>query len=298
MRCPDAGGIAHRLGLGDLDDQARRWEVLVVEHAEQPVDDVEVVEVLGRQVDRQADRLLGERIDDVADQPARRLDHRQVELGDHVHLFGELDEAGRRDRTLRGAGPARERLDRRHGAGAQVDHRLEHGVDRPAVESRRRSSASSSARAMTACSIDGSKITTLLRPSRLPRYIAMSARRSSSSASTVLVVDHRHADRRADVEPAPAEPQRRPDRLGDLVGDRRGAVEVAVLEHHDEFVAAEARCRIAPVDRPLDPPGDLLQHSVAGRVAAPVVDRLEPVEVDEQHGERDGRAGRSCRCPA
>ena len=90
-----------------------------------------------------------------------------------------------------------------------------------------------------------------------------------------LTVDHRHADRRADVEPAPAEAQGRPDRHGDVVGDVRRPVQVALLEHHHELVAAEAGCRAGTLDGPLDSPGDFFQHAVACHVPAPVVDRLE-----------------------
>ena len=75
-----------------------------------------------------------------------------------------------------------------------------------------------------------------------------------------------------------------------------------VVQHHHELVAAEAGDR---VDRP--PAGaqagrDLDEQLVAGRVTERVVDRLEPVEVDEQHRraqpvpararERLARAGR------
>ena len=272
-------------------------EVLVAEHGEQPFDDVEVVEVLWRQVDRQADGPPGDRIDDVADQPARRLDHRQVELGDHVHLFGELDEAGRRDRALGRAGPPGEGFDRRHGAGAQIDHRLEDGVDRPAANAPPQLGFELGAG-------DDSLLHRRFEDDDLVASLALAAVHRDVGPPEQLLgvdglaVDHRHADRGADVEPAPPEPQWRPDRPAIASAIVAARCEVAVLEHHDELVAAEAGCRAAAVDRLLDPPGDLLEHPVTGRVPAPVVDRLEPVEVDEQHGERVAVLRRTARCPA
>ena len=58
-----------------------------------------------------------------------------------------------------------------------------------------------------------------------------------------------------------------------------------VLGEHDEFVAAEARGGVGRADRVGDPLRHDLQHFVAAHMAERVVDVLEPVEVDEQHGE-------------
>ncbi len=170
-------------------------------------------------------------------------------------------------------------------AGPQVDDRLEHGVDRPAADP-------SSELGLELGAGDDRLLHRWLEDHDLVAPFALAAIHRDVGLSEqllgvdVLAVDHRHADRRADVEPAPAEAQRRPDRPGDVVGGCRGAGQVALLEHHDELVAAEARCRAGTLDRPLDPTRDLLQHAVACRVPTPVVDRLEAIEVDEQHGER------------
>ena len=59
-----------------------------------------------------------------------------------------------------------------------------------------------------------------------------------------------------------------------------------MLAHDDEFIAAKAGHRVAgPYGHP-HPAADLHQRCVAGRVAMRVVDALEVVEVDEQHGSR------------
>ena len=69
-----------------------------------------------------------------------------------------------------------------------------------------------------------------------------------------LTVDHRHADRGADVEPAPAESQRRSDRLRDVVGgssprdrDRTARASRRTRRHRDGLPSRT-------VDRLLDPP--------------------------------------------
>ena len=58
----------------------------------------------------------------------------------------------------------------------------------------------------------------------------------------------------------------------------------ALLEQHDDgLVAAEAPEHVLVAQHGAQPVRRLLQHAVAGRVAVPVVDRLEAVEVDEHH---------------
>ena len=60
---------------------------------------------------------------------------------------------------------------------------------------------------------------------------------------------------------------------------------VAVLDHHRELVAAEARDHVLGAQARAQPRGDRHQQLVAGGVAEAVVDGLEVVEVDEQHRE-------------
>jgi hypothetical protein len=58
------------------------------------------------------------------------------------------------------------------------------------------------------------------------------------------------------------------------------------LGEHDELVTAQARDGVGVANRLRKPPGEGLQHFVAGKVAERVVDVLEPVEIDEE--QRDG----------
>src|SRR5665648_434809 len=81
---------------------------------------------------------------------------------------------------------------------------------------------------------------------------------------------------RADrVEQPPVDPGRH------LEGCPRGVI---VLDHDDELVATGARDRSAPGGRRPQHARDMDQHVVTCRVPVPVVDLLELVEVDRQHG--------------
>ncbi len=77
--------------------------------------------------------------------------------------------------------------------------------------------------------------------------------------------------------------QRVVDRLGEAMTERdRGAL-VDVLADDHELVPAEPGHGVRGPDGRHQPPAEADQQRVAGRVAVEVIDRLEPVEVDEQH---------------
>jgi len=68
-------------------------------------------------------------------------------------------------------------------------------------------------------------------------------------------------------------------------GDRRGRLGVGdPLQQHGELVPAKAGGHVGGAQAALEPPGRGHQKLVAGRVAEAVVDVLEVVQVDEQHG--------------
>ncbi len=80
--------------------------------------------------------------------------------------------------------------------------------------------------------------------------------------------------------------QRPSKRLQKRLRDDLAAVSIGRVEQHGELVAAEARRCVRRAHRPLDTTTDLGEHVVADRVAERVVDRLEVVEIDEQHRSR------------
>ena len=74
--------------------------------------------------------------------------------------------------------------------------------------------------------------------------------------------------------------------MQDPLGDVGGVLWTGgLLEQDRELVTAEARRGVADADAALQPLGHLEQHPVAGRVTEAVVDRLEIVEVEEDHRE-------------
>ena len=77
--------------------------------------------------------------------------------------------------------------------------------------------------------------------------------------------------------------------LGDL-GHVHGAVHRG--QQQRELVAAQARHRVALAQRPEQPLRDALEQAVAHAVAQRVVDDLEAVQVQEQHGQPLARAVR------
>ncbi len=92
------------------------------------------------------------------------------------------------------------------------------------------------------------------------------------------------ADARGDPQVAAEERERFLQRRDDAPRDLDHRVLAGqVLEQHREFIAAEARDRVA-APRALDQAlGARAQHAIAFAVAEAVVDGLEVVEVDEQH---------------
>lgn len=65
-----------------------------------------------------------------------------------------------------------------------------------------------------------------------------------------------------------------------------------VLTHHEEFVAADPANGVPHPQRLLHALGNDLHHVVADLMPVGVVDRFEPVQVDEQHGHQGAAAVR------
>ena len=101
------------------------------------------------------------------------------------------------------------------------------------------------------------------------------------------VVDQRDADADRRGQRRAVHLDRLAGGLGDAVGDEHHlALGCEPLEQEREFVAAEARHRVHRAQQRAQPFPQGGEHAIAGGVAARVVDLLEVVEVEEQHGER------------
>ncbi len=122
------------------------------------------------------------------------------------------------------------------------------------------------------------------RRSFLVRYMAASARASSFSASS-FCARHRDADADADPDDGAEEVERPLECVAQTLGDPpRAVLGLDVLAQDGELVTAEARDRVGRAHGLAHARGGLAQQLVPRRVAVGVVDDLEEVEVDEQHG--------------
>ena len=131
----------------------------------------------------------------------------------------------------------------------------------------------------------GSKRATRPLPASLAAYIARSAFPSTSSARGVGTgALQAEARRRGDL--APVEDERRLERAAHALGDLPRLVGAReVLEQDGELVAAEPRGGVLGAQAGRQSLGGRAQQLVADRVAEAVVDRLEVVEIDEDHRE-------------
>ena len=71
----------------------------------------------------------------------------------------------------------------------------------------------------------------------------------------------------------------------DLARRKLGAIDIRGRQQHRELVATQPRHRIGRPQGAAQPHRHFLQHLIAGVVAERVVDFLEAVEIDQQHGE-------------
>ena len=96
---------------------------------------------------------------------------------------------------------------------------------------------------------------------------------------------HRDADRGRGVAFVAAQLQRLAEHGQQLAGDAFDLVAFGGLFQDDhEFVAAEPRHDVARAQRAAQPAADFHQQHVAGVMPQRIVDDLEAVEIDEQHG--------------
>ncbi len=100
----------------------------------------------------------------------------------------------------------------------------------------------------------------------------------------MAVVGQRDADTRPHLQGGVAAVQRRGQRSDQLARDMAGIGRVGeVAQHHHELVAVEAAEQVGVAQVLVQPRRGGLEQHVAGGVAEGVVDRLETVQVDEQH---------------
>ncbi len=71
--------------------------------------------------------------------------------------------------------------------------------------------------------------------------------------------------------------------LVDALGELHRVLALDVAQHGGEFLAAKPTEQVGRTDGLARALGEYLQHAVADRMAEAVVDRLEVIEVHQQH---------------
>ena len=122
-------------------------------------------------------------------------------------------------------------------------------------------------------------------PQRVVRrgFVAAEQRDADAATAFVRVAGRQRAGHR-----------QRDEHLGrDAFGERAGGVPIdaQILGHHHELVAAQARDGVGAADAIAQAPRHFDQQQVADVVAARVVERLEVIQVDEEHGPVAAGAG-------
>ena len=280
------GGVLHHDALGDLELEvgARRGRSARAPR-DDALDQVAAAGTARRDVHRhRAGR--GCRASASARLAAGFAQHPVAERHDEAGLLGERDELGGGDEAALRMAPAHQRFHADDAPAAHVDLRLVVQHELRSSRARARSSFSSSRRF-------GKYVLISRREEREARrgpifftwYIAASAFAMRRVGGVAVV--------REDAMPMLA-PMR-----SSLVVERRWARASAsmilcatsaassasrdLLQQHHELVAAQARDGVLGAHRGAQALGDRAQHRVAGEVAERIVDRLEAVEVDEEH---------------
>ena len=94
-----------------------------------------------------------------------------------------------------------------------------------------------------------------------------------------------HTDTRGEMELVHAVGKRRTERRKQGCRERIGARRVVESDgKHDKLIGTEARDRIEFADRAMQAMRDRAQHRIARREPAEIVDGLEAIDVDEDHG--------------
>ena len=109
---------------------------------------------------------------------------------------------------------------------------------------------------------------------------------------------HAHGHGQMNVQPVALQKPVRVDALANTLADRRRAFAAGVGQDQRELVAAEARDHVGLARALANQPRRLDQRAAAVQVAVRVVDRLEPVEVDEQQRQRPAAARGALGFPA
>ena len=184
--------------------------------------------------------------------------------------------------------PAHQRLDARHPAGGEGDHRLELEEELVVLDGA----------AEVGGALEPAQLAAM--PRRRVDLVAIAARRLRRVHGEVGVAEQlvdgaadagdRAADAGAHEDLRAAGGEGHAEGAEDALGDPVQLLGAGAVEEHGELVAADVRHRVAGPDQATEPVGDADEQLVADAVTEGVVHRLEVVEVDDHDAERPGLA--------
>ena len=280
-RLADRAGVGHHRRLGDLQAQPARRDARVREGRADDVDQVGRAELAGRHVDRHAERV----VTPGGELPARLAQDPRPDGDDEPVALGQRDEAQRRDDAEDRVVPAQERLDAADAAVVERDQRLVDEVQLAVVERVAQAALELETlhRTLAHRVVEdlAARLAHLLgavhrrvgvAQQRVRIMLAGSAEADANTGGHVaaLAVEHER------LVQGLGQAARHPERVG-LAGDAG--------QQDGELVAAEAGDDVARSQDAAQPLGHAAEEAIAGAVAERVVDDLEVVEVDEQHGD-------------
>ncbi len=273
--------------LVDVEVEIARIEVRIAEHAIDLRSQVALLEQLLREIDRDREpRGAGQLAPPVVELPRGGLQHPLIDGDDQAGLHRHGEELARLHQPEPRMLPARQRLEALHPAGGDVDDR--HVVEQELVAQK---GAAQVGLHVQGCRVrDAVGIALEDGGARLAQRLgAVHGHVGVAQHVLGLLVPgraHRHADAGARLDALGADlegiahhvvhPIRHVDRVARVAH---------VVEPHGEFVAAVARQRVAFAQAGGQPARDLLEQLIARFVAEGVVDYLEAIDVDEEHGE-------------
>ena len=223
------------------------------------------------------------------------LEDPAADRDDEASLFGEWDEAERRNHPALRVHPAQQRLDAVIGARREVDHRLVVNLELLELQS------------PLELGLQLEPLDDLLVHRRLEYSVAPFAvplrhvHRNVSVAQELLrvrspevVAGEANADACSWIHLVGVDVVRRLEPGEDACGNIGGVRRIGnAVEQDCELVPAEARDRVCRAHGDLEATAHLLENGVAGGVAQAVVHRLEVVEVDEHDADRRPAAERA-----